>query len=59
MADGDVRMITREDIEKAFSEKVEYRLCSWRDEIGLRRPTVSEIKARLLKMIDADMGAAA
>jgi hypothetical protein len=52
-------MITREDIEKAFSEKVEYRLCSWRDEIGLRRPTVSEIKARLLKMIDADMGAAA
>lgn len=45
-------MITREDIGKAFDEKVEFRLCSWREETALRKPTVSEIKARLLKLVD-------
>ncbi|WP_165410040.1 hypothetical protein [Rhizobium ruizarguesonis] len=45
-------MITREDIEKAFDEKVEFRFCSWREETALRKPTISEIKARLLRMAD-------
>lgn len=46
-------MITREDIEKAFDEKVEYRLCSWREDKGIRRPTLSEIKQRLLALADS------
>ncbi|MBA9034954.1 hypothetical protein [Rhizobium leguminosarum] len=45
-------MITREDIEKAFNEKVEFRLCSWPAETALRNPTISEIKAKLLKLAD-------
>lgn len=43
-------MITKADIEKAFEDKVEYRLCPWRDDTGLRRPTLPEIKDRLLAL---------
>ncbi|MGO7686251.1 hypothetical protein ACC696_16530 [Rhizobium ruizarguesonis] len=50
-------MITRDDIEKAFFDKVEYRLCSWREETALRGPTAAEIKARLLKLVDSNQGA--
>ncbi|MGR9149623.1 hypothetical protein ACU8MT_09185 [Rhizobium leguminosarum] len=52
-------MITREDIIKAFDEKVEFRLSPWSAENGLRRPSVSEIKERLLKLLSAENGSAA
>jgi hypothetical protein len=42
-------MISHDDIEKAFEEKVEYRLCPWREDTGMRRPTLSEIKERLMQ----------
>ncbi|QIG67318.1 hypothetical protein EVB37_082 [Rhizobium phage RHph_TM3_3_3] len=52
-------MITREDIIKAFDEKVEFRLAPWSVKTGLRQPTASEVRERLLKLLSADQGPSA
>ncbi|MGV1912066.1 hypothetical protein G6K96_21635 [Agrobacterium vitis] len=48
-------MITMEDIEKAFAERVAYRLSPWSDATALRRPTLDEVKQRLLSKIDENI----
>jgi hypothetical protein len=50
-------LITREDIERAFSEEVPYRLSPWGNETALRKPSAAEVKARLLKLVNAKGGA--
>lgn len=45
-------MITRQDIEHAFSAKVLFRLRPWGDETAKRNPNILEIKARLLRLIE-------
>lgn len=45
-------MITKDDIEKAFTEKVEYRICPWRSETALRAPNLAEIKSRLISKLE-------
>jgi hypothetical protein len=49
MADGVVRMITEADIEKAFTDPVEYQYSPWRPhDYGKRPPTLSEVQERLM-----------
>jgi hypothetical protein len=44
-------MITREDIEKAFNEPVEYSPAPWRKDMLSRPPRLSEVEERLLTLI--------
>ncbi|NTF67916.1 hypothetical protein [Rhizobium rhizogenes] len=48
-------MITEADIEKAFNDPVDFRLSPWRADTAQRRPTISEIKARLLATLRAKL----
>lgn len=45
-------MITREDIEKAFNEPVEYNPAPWRKDTLSRPPRLSEVEERLLTLIE-------
>jgi hypothetical protein len=44
-------MITREDVEKAFSEPVQYSPAPWRKENLSRPPRLSEVEERLMTLI--------